>query len=126
MNDNGIVEPGEAAVVVAPPAPARLVVAGEPATTVIEGLLAALHRGEITSKVMRELVVRLAPPARPMVRLPLPAIVDATSYAKACRRIMAASTSGKITPGDAATLLRNAKATWSAAVAAARQRHRLM
>jgi hypothetical protein len=48
------------------------------------------------------------------VRLPLPAIVDAASYAAACRRIMRANSTGKIAPADASILLRNAKATFDA------------
>lgn len=123
MDDIDIVEPVEAGEV-QPPAPVRLVAHGEPAAAVIDGLLTALRRGEITNKVMRELVVRLAPPARPMVRLRLPPIVDGASYTRTCRRIMSASTSGKITPGDAAVLMRN-KATWQAVQAEHWQRFRL-
>ena len=118
-----VVEPIEAAEAEQPDV--RLVPAGQPAGAVIEALLTALSQGKVSPKLGREMLVRLVPPARPMVRLRLPPIVDSASYARACRRIMSASTSGKIAPGDAAVLLRNAKATFAAACAAARTRCRI-
>ena len=113
---------GEAkATVIEPPVPARLTATGEPAA-LVEQLLAALRRGEISQRVGREVLVRLLPPSRRTVRLPLPAIVDAASFAAACRRIMRASATGKIAPADASILLRNAKATFDATRADQRSR----
>jgi hypothetical protein len=105
---------------VRPPA-TRLVAASEPAA-LVEQLLGALRRGEVSQRVGREVLVRLLPPSRRSVQLKLPRIVDAESYAAACRRIMSATTSGKITPNDGAVLLRNARATYQASREAARVR----
>ena len=85
------------------------------AITTIENLQAAVQRGEITAKFAREALVRLIPPAKPTVRLALPAITDAGSYAEACRAVMAAAGEGRIAPTDATQLLRAAKATFEAA-----------
>jgi hypothetical protein len=104
---------GAAGVLVEPPAPTRLIASSEPAA-LVEQLLGALRRGEISQRVGREVLVRLLPPNRRSIQLKLPRIVDAQSYAKACRRIMSATTSGKITPSDGAVLLRNAKAVFDA------------
>jgi hypothetical protein len=119
MDDNGF-EPADAEV--QPPVAARLDVPGEPAGVVVEALLGALHRGEITSKFAREALVRLVPAAKPTVRLRLPRIVDAASYAAVTQRIMKASSTGKIAPGDAATLLKNARSVYQAVSAANRAR----
>jgi len=108
--------------VIEPSTPARLVATSEPAAAVVEALLGALRKGEITSKLAREVLVRVLPPSRRTVRLPLPAIVDAASFAAACRRIMRASAIGKIAPADASILLRNAKATFDATRADQRSR----
>ena len=118
-NTAHVESPGEAAVVTRRPVPSRLVAPGEPAA-VVEALLGALHRGEITSKFAREALVRLVPAAKATVHLRLPQIVDAKSYARACRHIMKASSTGRVNPSDAATLLRNAKATFQAVAAANR------
>jgi len=107
--------------VLEPPAPARLVATGEPAA-LVEALLAALHRGEITSKVMRELVVRLIPPAKPTVKIRLPRIVDSRTYALACQRITAAAAAGRIAPGDASIMMRVAKSAHESLRVAARAR----
>ena len=126
MSDTaGVVEQVEveaASMRVQPPTPARLVATGEPTSAVVEQLLSALRKGEITSKFAREVLVRALPPAKPTVRVPLPAIVDAASYAAACRRIMRASATGRVAPSDAAVLLRNAKATFDATRADQRAR----
>ena len=103
-------EPGSGLVVVDRAAAAPAAVA------TIEGLQAAVQRGEITAKFAREALVRLIPPAKPpMVQLALPPITDAGSYAEACRMVMAAAGEGRIAPADATQLLRAAKATFEAA-----------
>ena len=85
------------------------------AIATIEGLQAAVQRGEITAKFARDALVRLIPPAKPpMARLALPPITDAGSYAEACRMVMAAAGVGRIAPTDATALLRAAKATFEA------------
>ena len=119
MDGDSIVEPNKPAVM-KPPAPPRLVADGEPAA-VVEALLGALHRGDITSKFAREALVRLVPAAKPTVRLRLPQIVDAASYAQHAGTSWA-STSGRVSPSDAATLLRNASATFKAVLIANRAR----
>ena len=122
MNEAEIIEPAEDGLA-HPPAPARLVPAGQPAGKVIETLVAAIGRGKISPKLGREMLVRLVPPAKATVRLRLPPIVDAESYAAATRKIMAATAAGRIAPADAAALLRNAKATYEATRVAARMRY---
>jgi hypothetical protein len=89
---------------------------------VIEALVAAIGRGAISPKLGREMLVRLVPPAKATVKLRLPPIVNAVSYAAAARKIMAATAAGRISPGDAATLLRNARLVHEAVRAAARAR----
>jgi hypothetical protein len=85
------------------------------AIATIENLQAAVQRGEITAKFAREALVRLIPPAKPpMVRLALPPITDAGSYAEACRVVMAAAGEGRIAPTDATQLLRAAKMAYEA------------
>ena len=66
--------------------------------------------------------VQLVAPAKATVRLRLPSIVDAESYAAVTRKIMAATAAGRIAPADAAVLLRNAKTTYEAVRVAARAR----
>jgi hypothetical protein len=117
---------GDDAAEARPPAPARLVAPGEPAGAAVAAVLQAVGEGKITPKLAREVPVRLIPPAKPTVRLRLPAIVDGASYAAACRRIMRASATGKIAPGDAVLLMRGAKAAWDTARAEQRQRQRLL
>lgn len=102
--------------------PPRLVPAGQPAGLVIETLVAAIGRGEISPKLGREMLVRLVPPAKATVRLPLPRIVDAASHAEACRRITAAAAAGKIAPADAAALLKIVRMAWTAQRDADRER----
>jgi hypothetical protein len=102
-------------------APMQLVHAGEP-SALIQSLLAAVHRGEITSKVMREIVVRLIPPAKPVVKIRMPKITNGSSYAEACQRIAAAAAAGRITPRDASIMMRVAKAAHESLRAAARAR----
>jgi hypothetical protein len=100
-------EPGSGLVVVDRAAAAPAAIA------TIEGLQAAVQRGEITAKFAREALVRLIPPAKPpMVRLALPPITDVASYAAACRAVMAAAGEGRIAPTDATQLLRAAKAQY--------------
>jgi hypothetical protein len=101
-------EPGSGLVVVDRAATAPAAIA------TIENLQAAVQRGEITAKFAREALVRLIPPAKPTVRLALPPITDAGSYAAACRVVMAAAAEGRIAPTDATQLLRAAKATFEA------------
>jgi hypothetical protein len=122
MSDVDVLEPSEAVVVERPDV--RLVPAGQPAGPVIEALLTALRQGAISPKLGREMLIRLVPPAKPTVRLRLPAITDAASFAKASRLIMRASATGKVAPADAAVLLRNAKTTFEAT--RAEQRARLL
>jgi hypothetical protein len=113
MSDTAtIVEPSEGVVVERPDV--RLVPAGQPAGPVIEALLTALRQGTISPKLGREMLIRLVPPAKPTVRLRLPAITDAASYAKVCRLVMRASATGKIAPADAVVMMRAAKATFDA------------
>jgi len=82
---------------------------------IVEDLKAAVLRGELTSKLARELMVRLAPPARaPRARLELPPVVDAPSYAAAAQLVLQAAGAGQLAPGDALTLLRLAKITLEA------------
>ena len=121
MSDVITVEPGED-VQAQPSVASRLIPAGQPAGQVIETLVAAIGRGTISPKLGREMLVRLVPPAKAAVRLALPKITDAASYAAATQRIMRASSTGKISPADAAVLLRNAKATFQAVSAANRAR----
>jgi hypothetical protein len=101
---------------VQPPTPSRLVAASEPAGTVVESLLAALRRGEITSKFAREVLVRALPPSKRTVQIKgLPKVVDARSYARAAQRVAAAAASGEIAPEDAATMMRVLKGAFEAA-----------
>lgn len=105
--------------------PPRLVPAGQaagPAGPVIETLVAAIGQGTISPKLAREMLVRLVPPAKATVRLPLPKIVDAASHAEACRRIAAAAAAGKIAPADAAALLKIVRMAWTAQRDADRER----
>jgi hypothetical protein len=90
---------------------------------IVEDLKAAVLRGELTSKLARELLVRLAPPARvPRMPLELPEVVDAQSYAAATKVVLRAAAAGQLAPGDALTLLRLAKVTLEAHRLAARSR----
>ena len=102
-------EPGSDLVVVDRAAAAPAAIA------TIENLQAAVQRGEITAKFAREALVRLIPPAKATVRITLPAITDAASYAEACRVVMAAAGEGRIAPSDATQLLRACKMSFEAA-----------
>lgn len=102
--------------------PPRLVPAGQAAGPVIETLVAAIGQGTISPKLAREMLVRLVPPAKATVRLPLPRIVDAASHAEACRRITAAAAAGKISPADATALLKIVRMVWTAQRDADRER----
>jgi hypothetical protein len=82
---------------------------------IVEDLKAAVLRGELTSKLARELMVRLAPPARaPRPQLELPEISSAESFAEATKVVLRAAAAGQLAPGDALTLLRLAKITLEA------------
>jgi hypothetical protein len=121
MSDTvGVVEPAESVVVERPDV--RLVPAGQPAGPVIEALLTALRQGTISPKLGREMLIRLVPPAKPTVRLPLPKITDAESYAAATQRILKAAAMGKIAPADAVVMMRAAKGAYEAVRAAERVR----
>jgi hypothetical protein len=124
MNEIATMEPDETAVMT-PPKPPRLVPVGQPAGPVIETLVAAIGRGTISPKLGREMLVRLVPPAKPMVKLALPAIVDAVTYTAATQKIMKAIAAGKIAPADGILMLRAAKSTYEAARLAARTRFSL-
>jgi len=107
---------------VQPPTPARLVATGEPTSAVVEQLLSALRKGEITSKFAREVLVRALPPSRRTVRVALPKITDAESYAAATQRILRAAATGKLAPADAVVMMRAAKGAYEAVRAAERAR----
>lgn len=64
-----------------PSVPTRLTAAGEPAGAAVEAVLAAVREGRIIPKLAREVLVRLVPPAKQMLRLRSPPIVDSASYA---------------------------------------------
>jgi hypothetical protein len=81
---------------------------------VVEALQAAVEQGRLSPKLGREMLIRLVPPKKATVSLALPAIVDAGSYAAACRAVLAAAGEGRIAPTDATQLLRAAKATFEA------------
>jgi hypothetical protein len=92
------------------------IVPAEPSpVAVVEALQAAVEQGRISPKLGREMLIRLVPPKKATVRLALPAIVDAGSYAEACRVIMAAAGEGRIAPTDATQLLRACKMSFEAA-----------
>ena len=81
----------------------------------VEALKTAVQRGEITSKLAREALVRVLPPARaPRARIEMPPVVDAPSYAAAAQLVLQAAGAGQLAPGDALTLLRLAKITHEA------------
>jgi hypothetical protein len=88
-------------------------------------VLAAVHEGKITSKLAREVLVRLIPPAKPTVKLRLPTIRDARSFKVANQAVMRAAAAGKIAPSDAILMQRGLKAVWQAVQAEHRQRFRL-
>ncbi len=97
-----------------PPVPTRLAAAGgEPAGTAVEAVLAAVREGKITSKLAREVLVRLIPPAKPPVTLRLPVVRDAKFYAAVTQAVLRADTAGKIAPSDAILLQRGIKVTRS-------------
>jgi hypothetical protein len=90
---------------------------------IVEDLKAAVLRGELTSKLARELLVRLAPPARvPRMPLELPEVVDAQSYAAASQLVLQATAEGRLTANDGLALLRLAKGTLEAHRTAERTR----
>jgi hypothetical protein len=90
--------------------------AAAPATiATIEGLQAAVQRGEITAKFAREALVRLIAPAKPpMARVALPPVVDAPSYAAASQLVLQATAEGRFTANDGLALLRLCKTTLEA------------
>jgi len=129
MNDAVALDPSEAETVVEPHdgvvverPDVRLVPADQPAGPVIEALLGALRQGTISPKLGREMLVRLVPPAKPTVQLPLPKITDAESYAAATRRILKAAATGKLAPADAVVMMRAAKGAYEAVRVAERVR----
>ncbi len=126
MNDATDVAAADGTMTMKPPVPTRLAAAGgEPAGTTVEAVLAAVREGKITSKLAREVLVRLIPPAKPTVTLRLPVVRDARSYAAATQAVVRAAAAGKIAPSDAVLLQRGLKVAWEATRSAARQRFRL-
>jgi hypothetical protein len=105
--------------------PVRVTATGEPAGAAVEAVLAAVRDGQITSKLAREVLVRLIPPAKPTVKLRLPTIRDARSFKVANQTVMRAAAAGKIAPSDAILMQRGLKATWQAVQAEMRNRFRL-
>jgi hypothetical protein len=120
MDAINTMEPVEAADV-RPTVPVRVTATGEPAGAAVE----AVRDGQITSKLAREVLVRLIPPAKPTVKLPLPTIRDARSFKVANQAVMRAAAAGKIAPSDAILMQRGLKATWQAVQAEMRNRFRL-
>src|SRR5688572_5187414 len=100
MDDIDTIEPVEDASVQTS-VPVRVTATGEPAGAAVEAVLAAVRDGQITSKLAREVLVRLIPPAKPVVKLRLPAIRDARSFKVANQAVMRAAAAGKIAPSDA-------------------------
>ena len=96
-------------------AAARAIVPAEPSpVAVVEALQAAVEQGRISPKLGREMLIRLVPPKKATVRLDLPAIVDAGTYAAASQLVLRAAAEGRIAPSDTTQLLRAAKATFEA------------
>ena len=124
MDDIDTMEPIEAAEV-RPPAAARLVAPGQSPGDVVQALLGAIQRREVNQKLGRELLIRLVPPSKATIRLRLPVVRDAASYATASQAVMSAAAAGKIAPSDAVLMQRGLKAAWDATRAAARERYRL-
>jgi hypothetical protein len=122
---NDIVEPVDDAGA-QPTVPVRVTATGEPAGAAVEAVLAAVRGGQITSKLAREVLVRLIPPAKPTVKLRLPTIRDARSFRLANQVVMRAAAAGKIAPSDAILMQRGLKATWQAVQAEMRNRFRLV
>jgi hypothetical protein len=104
------------------PVAAQIVPAEPSPVAVVEALQAAVEQGRISPKLGREMLIRLVPPKKATVRLELPVIRDAASYAEACRMVLAAAADGRIAPVDATQLLRAAKATFEAVRVAERTR----
>jgi hypothetical protein len=90
---------------------------------IVEALLGAMKRGEITSKFAVMALVRLAPARRPVVSVPgLPPIRDSSSFAEACAHVVAEVGAGRVAPADALQLLKAFKMTHAALKDAARAR----
>jgi hypothetical protein len=95
---------------------ANVLMPAEPApAAVVERIQSAVENGRLSPKFARELLVRLAPPARvPRMPLELPPIEDARSFLEVSQAIMAAAGAGQLAPADAVALLRAAKSTFEA------------
>jgi hypothetical protein len=104
--------------------PTRLVPAGRPAgpEPVIEALVAAIDRGRIQSQARARDVDQAGPAGQGGRRSGYRPLSIRESHAAAARKIMAATAAGRISPGDAATLLQNAGLAHEAGKAAARAR----
>jgi hypothetical protein len=103
---------------------ANALVPAEPSpAAVVEALQSAVENGRLSPKFARELLVRLAPPAKaPLARIELPPITDAESFHRACAVVMTATADGRIAPADATQLLRACKLAFDAARIAERTR----
>jgi hypothetical protein len=95
---------------------------GAPADAVatVRAVLTAVRQKKLSAKLARELLVRVAPPARPTVTVDLPAITDAASHAAAQAAILEAVSSGRVPPAEGKALGEVARRTYEAMKSARR------
>jgi hypothetical protein len=95
---------------------------GAPAEAVatVRAILTAVRQKKLSAKLAKELVMRVVPPARATVRVTLPKIVDAATHADAQALILAAVTSGRISPSEGRQLSELASRTYDAVKLATR------
>jgi hypothetical protein len=99
----------------APEAEAPLLAEPRSPVALAKAIQSAVEKRRISSRLGRELLVRLLPPQRRMVNIALPVVSDPQSFLRACQSIMEAVAAGKLAPVDAPPLLKIAKSTLEAA-----------
>jgi len=88
----------------------------------VRAVLTAVRQRKLSGKLARELLVRVAPPARATVSVALPKIVDAASHAAAQAAILEAVSSGRVPPAEGKALGDVARRTFEAVKLAQRAR----
>jgi len=92
------------------------------AVATVRAVLTAVRQKKLPAKLAKELLVRVAPPARAAVTVDLPAIVDAASHAAAQAAILEAVSSGRVPPVEGKALGEVARRAYEAVRIAQRAR----
>jgi len=92
------------------------------AVSTVRAVLTAVRQKKLSAKLARELLIRVAPPARATVTVELPAITDAASHAAAQAAILEAVSRGRVPPAEGKALGEVARRAFEAVKVAQRAR----